>query len=179
MMETLSLFFAKEMYHIQGQKVFAKTRPELFLAPFCKRLLFYTRKLKFFLFSFVLPSSMAHFYLCAHVLSNFLCALLLFFNLAIGVVMHCWSYYQSYAGRWVCLFLVLWLSLCSQAHGFASKITKVLQDYLMAHQRHIVCFCYIRFFFLYKCGLCYILVVEVRCSLWSNYVHFQHLIEIY
>jgi hypothetical protein len=125
-------FLPKKCIIFRGRKFLPRLDQSYFLHLFVNDFFSIPGSL-FFLFSFVLPSSMAHFYLCAHVLSNFLCALLLFFNLAIGVVMHCWSYYQSYAGRWVCLFLVLWLSLCSQAHGFASKITKVLQDYLMAH----------------------------------------------
>ena len=109
------------------------TRAELFLASFCKWLLSIPGSLIFFcLVLFCRHQWLIFIYV--HMCWVTFCVLcFFFFNLAIGVVMHCWSYYQSYAGRWVCLFLVLWLSLCSQAHGFASKITKVLQDYLMAH----------------------------------------------
>ena len=129
-------FLPKKCIIFRGRKFLPRLDQSYFLPLLVYDFFLYQEEVLFCLFfwdHFVLPSPMAHSYLCAHVLSNFLCVLLLFFNLEIGVVMHCWSYYQSYAGRWVCLFLVLWLTLCSQAHGFASKITKILQDYLMAH----------------------------------------------
>ena len=125
-------FLPKKCIIFRGRKFLPRLDQSYFLPLFVND---YTRKLRFF---FCLVLFCRHWWLILiyeHMCWVTFCVrCFFFFNLAIGVVvMHCWSYYQSYAGRWVCLFLVLWLILCSQAHGFASKITKILEDYLMAH----------------------------------------------
>ena len=75
-------FLPKKCIIFRGRKFLPRLDQSYFLPLLVNDFFLYQEEVLFCLFfwdHFVLPSPMAHSYLCAHVLSNFLCALLFFF----------------------------------------------------------------------------------------------------